>query len=128
MEGEKIKVNSYKDLIAWQKAMDLVVKVYALTKTFPTDERFGLISQMNRAAVSIPSNIAEGWGRNSTQNYIQFLRISRASLFEIETQLEIAQRLNFISPNDFKILNKEIDSLSKVLNGLINSISKKLTP
>ena len=69
-------VNSYKELIVWQKSIILVGKIYSLTKKFPNDERFGLISQLNRASVSIPANIAEGWGRESRKNYIQFLRIS----------------------------------------------------
>ena len=77
-------VNSYKELIIWQKSMVLVSKVYSLTKKFPNDEKYGLVSQLNRASVSIPANIAEGWGRESRKNFVQFLRISRGSLFELE--------------------------------------------
>jgi four helix bundle protein len=90
-------INSFKDLIVWQKSMELVEKVYKITESFPTKEQFGLISQMRRAAVSIPSNIAEGYGRNSTGSYIQFLSIARGSLLELETQLELSKRLNFIN-------------------------------
>jgi len=78
-------VNSYKELIVWQKSIAMVTQIYTLTRSFPAEEKFGLASQLNRAAVSIPSNIAEGWGRESAKNYLQFLRISRGSLMETET-------------------------------------------
>ncbi len=71
------KINSYKDLIVWQKSIALVTEIYKLTKTFPAEEKFGIVNQLNRAVVSIPANIAEGWGRESSKNYLQFLRISR---------------------------------------------------
>jgi four helix bundle protein len=76
---ENKKIESYKDLIVWQKGIELVNEIYVLTKMFPKEEMFGLTNQMRRAAVSIPANIAEGWGRNSTKSYIQFVRISRGS-------------------------------------------------
>jgi len=82
-----IALKSYKELIVWQKSMTLVKELYKLTESFPENEKFGLTSQMRRASISIPSNIAEGWGRLSRKNYIQFLRISRGSLFELETQI-----------------------------------------
>jgi len=87
------KINSYKDLIAWQKGVALVSDIYKTTKTFPESEKFGMCSQLQRAAVSIPSNIAEGWGRKHTKNYLQFLRISRASLYEVETLLNNCKQL-----------------------------------
>jgi len=87
-------LKSYKELLVWQKSMMLVSKIYELTRKLPEDERFGLISQMRRSSVSIPSNIAEGWGRLSRKNYIQFLRISRGSLYELETQILITKQLN----------------------------------
>ena len=93
---ENKKIESYKDLIVWQKGIDLVKNVYTITKSFPKEEMFGLTNQMRRASVSIPANIAEGWGRNSTKNYIQFVRISRGSLFELETLLVIAKNQNYI--------------------------------
>ena len=71
------KINSYKDLIVWQKSIALVTEIYKLTKTFPAEEKFGIVNQLNRAVESIPANIAEGWGRESSKNYLQFLRISR---------------------------------------------------
>jgi four helix bundle protein len=89
-------ISSYKELLVWQKAIVLVSKVYAVTKRFPSDEKFGLVSQINRAVVSIPANIAEGWGRQSRKNYIQFIRISRGSLFELETLIIIAKNEHFI--------------------------------
>tara|TARA_B100000809_G_scaffold138551_1_gene136164 strand:+ start:31082 stop:31348 length:267 start_codon:yes stop_codon:yes gene_type:complete len=82
-------LKTYKELIVWQKSILLVKEIYALVISFPEDEKFGLTSQIKRAFVSIPSNIAEGWGRASRKNYIQFLRISRGSLYEVETQLII---------------------------------------
>lgn len=91
-----MQVRSYKDLIVWQKAMDLVELVYHLTKLFPKDEQYGLSNQLRRAAVSIPSNIAEGQARNSTAEFRNFLSIARGSLAELETQLLIAERLNYI--------------------------------
>ncbi|MHB8918536.1 MAG: four helix bundle protein, partial [Desulfocucumaceae bacterium] len=90
-------MESYKELEVWQKAITLVIELYKLTKCFPQEERYGLISQIQRAGVSVPANIAEGWGRGSTKEYIQYLRVSRGSLAELETHLIIAQKLNYIS-------------------------------
>jgi len=88
-------IGGYKDLIAWQKGMDLVVAVYGLTKAFPSDERFGLTAQVRRAAVSIPSNIAEGYSRKGKRDYLRFLEIALGSANEVETQLMAAMRLGF---------------------------------
>jgi len=90
-------MRGYKDLLVWQKGMDLVVAVYKLTKTFPTTELYGLTSQMQRAVVSIPSNIAEGHALKQTQAYVRHLAIASGSLAELETQLEIANRLGYLS-------------------------------
>ncbi|MGN0854737.1 MAG: four helix bundle protein [Kiritimatiellia bacterium] len=87
----------YKDLIVWQKGMELVEEVYRLIKAFPADERFRLGAQLSRAVVSVPSNIAEGYGRGSSSDYAHFLSIARSSLYEVETQLEIALRLGYLS-------------------------------
>ena len=95
-------MKSYRDLIVWQKSMDLVTLVYKMTVQFPADEKFGLISQIKRSAISIPSNIAEGYGRNYRKDYSRFLQIARGSLFENQTQLEIAVNLSFIKKEDFK--------------------------
>ena len=94
---QKNSIKSYQDLIVWQKAIDLVVQVYATTRTFPKDELYGLNSQMRRAAVSVPSNIAEGHSRASTGEFKQFLGHARGSLAELETQLTIAAKLGYLS-------------------------------
>ncbi len=91
------KINSYKDLIAWQKAMEMVAAVYQVTAKYPADERFGLVSQSCRAAVSVPSNIAEGYGRRTKADYVRFLDVARGSANEIETQLLIAVRLGLVT-------------------------------
>ncbi|MBY8963847.1 four helix bundle protein [Flavobacterium sp. D11R37] len=116
-------VQSYKDLLVWQKGIQLVKLVYTVLQDFPKDEVFGLQSQMKRAAVSIPSNIAEGWGRSSKPNYIQFLRIARGSLFELETQLIIAKELGFVGELKFNELISLITEESKMLNAFIRTLS-----
>lgn len=115
-------VNSYKELIVWQKSIILVGKIYSLTKKFPNDERFGLISQLNRASVSIPANIAEGWGRESRKNYVQFLRISRGSLFELETLLIISANEGFIIPESFKEISIYTDEVSRMIVSMIKKL------
>jgi four helix bundle protein len=90
-----MSTSSYKDLIAWQKGMELVVAIYDATETFPSQEQFGLISQLRRAAVSVPSNIAEGKAHHSNRDFVRFLRHSRGSLAEIETQVLIAQQRKY---------------------------------
>ena len=112
-------VSSYHDLIAWQKAMDLVVSVYRATKILPDNERFGLIAQMRRCAVSIPSNIAEGWGRGDSQDFTRFLTIGRGSLFELSTQVEVCQRLKF--RGEWGALLNQADEVGRILQGLIKS-------
>jgi four helix bundle protein len=103
-------MNSFRDLIVWQKAMGLVKIIYDVTNNFSSSERYGLTDQIRRSAVSIPSNIAEGYGRGSTNDYIRFLTIARGSLFELETQAEIGLSLNYMSDTDFKIvINQSIE-------------------
>ncbi len=123
MEG---KIGTYKDLIVWQKAILLVTDVYKLTKTFPQDDRFGLVSQLNRAVISVPSNIAEGWGRELSKNYLQFLRVSRGSLMEAETMILISKNLNYIDEKEFKEISKKIEEVGKILQGLIKSVQQKI--
>lgn len=118
----KIKINSYKDLIVWQKAMELVVKVYELTDKFPKEEIYGLTSQMRRAAISIPSNIAEGTCRGTRKDYRQFLLIAYGSCSELETQLEIAKRLNKTKNLEYKYLNNLSLEVLKILNSIINKL------
>jgi four helix bundle protein len=113
---------SFKDLIAWRKAMDLVTEVYRLTRSFPRDELYGLTNQLRRAAVSVPSNIAEGQARFSRKEFHHFLSHARGSLVEIETQLMIAQNLEYLSKRDVASLLDKAAELGKILNGLIASI------
>ncbi|MCX6257107.1 MAG: four helix bundle protein [Bacteroidia bacterium] len=115
-------VKSYKDLLIWQRSMDLVESIYQNTEEFPSKEIFGLISQMRRAAVSVPSNIAEGYGRQSTGSYSQFLLIARGSLFELETQIEICLRLKYFKKVESEKLLSEILEISKMISSLISKL------
>lgn len=107
---------SYKQLIVWQKSMELVLLVYALTVTFPRDELYGLSSQMRRAAVSIPSNIAEGSYRNSRKEYLRFLYIAFGSGAELETQVEIAKMLGYAKGNSLVSMSGLLDEVMRMLN------------
>lgn len=118
-------VKSYRDLIAWQKAMDLVVAVYRATEAFPACEQFGLTNQMRRAATSVPSNIAEGQGRATTKDYVHFLHIVRGSLQELETQLQLAQRLSFASESEVQCHLSLCDEVSRLVSGHINSLAPR---
>ncbi len=120
------KINTYKDLIVWQKSIVLVTDIYSITRNFPMEEKFGLVNQLNRAVVSIPTNIAEGWGRESSKNYLQFLRISRGSLMEVETLILISKNLNYINDEQHKIITNGIEEVGKILQGLIKSIQQKI--
>ncbi|HVN17420.1 MAG TPA: four helix bundle protein [Dongiaceae bacterium] len=113
----------YKDLIAWQKAMELVTMIYDATEKFPSHELFGLVSQLRRAAVSVPSNIAEGRAHYSNRDFVRFLRHARGSLAEIETQVLIAQQRRYLDPATTAKLTDKIDELGRILSGLINSLS-----
>jgi four helix bundle protein len=114
-------INSYKDLLIWQKGIDIAINLYELVEDFPKEEIYAFTSQLKRASISISSNIAEGYGRNSTQSYIHFLCISRGSLFELETQLIIANRLKFIKNETlFSELMNQITEESKMINSFIN--------
>jgi four helix bundle protein len=113
---------SYRDLIAWQKAMDLVTAMYRVTATFPKEELYGLTSQLRRAAVSVPSNIAEGQGRHGMAEFRHFLRQANGSLMELETQITIAERLCYINPDTAGRLLGDSAEVGKILNGLIKSL------
>ena len=115
--------NSYRDLIIWQKSMDLTKLVYQITYSFPKDEIYGLTSQIRRSAVSIPSNIAEGRGRNSNKEFIRFLQISLGSLYELQTQLELAVSFNYVDNID--IINRLSFEIEKMINSFINSKREK---
>ena len=116
---------SYKDLIAWQKSMELVTAVYRETTSFPKNELFGLTSQLRRAAVSIPSNIAEGQGRLSEKEFRHFLGQARGSLMEVETQLQIAENLGYLGKEPKRILTEACAEVGRILNGLLASVSKQ---
>jgi four helix bundle protein len=111
--------NSYRDLIIWQKSMDLTKMVYQITYSFPKDEVYGLTSQIRRCAVSIPSNIAEGRGRNSNKEFIRFLQISLGSLYELQTQLELAVSFKYV--NNIDTINGLALEIEKMINSFIRS-------
>jgi four helix bundle protein len=115
---EEIRIKSYKDLLVWQSGIQLVKEVYLLTQQFPGEEKFGLVSQMRRAAVSVPSNIAEGQARRSTAEFMQFLSISQGSLAELETQLIVSIELGFCSHDGTSELFGAIHRLQKMLHSL----------
>jgi len=121
------EIRSYRDLIVWQKAMVLVTEIYSATKGFPKDEQFGIVSQIRRCNVSIPSNIAEGYGRQSTADYLRFLKIARGSLFELQTQIEISKNLDYLSNENSSQLNQKSIEIEKMLAALIRSISRTNT-
>ena len=115
---------THKDLEVWKRSMDLVEDVYKLMKQLPESEKYGLISQIKRSSISIPSNIAEGAARGSTKEFIRFLDIASGSLSELETQLLLVQRLGFTNSNDS--LEDQINSIGKMLYGLKLSLKKKI--
>jgi four helix bundle protein len=118
---------NYRDLIAWQKAMDLVEMVYKATGQFPKEELYGLTNQLRRAVVSIPSNIAEGQGRNSRNDFRRFLTISHGSLREVETQILIAERLQYLNQAQIEPLMNLSSEVGRLINGLCNSIDGQET-
>ena len=118
-------MTNYKKLEAWILSMETIKEIYDLTKTYPRNENYDLISQTNRAAVSIASNIAEGMGRNYQKDTIQFLHIARGSAYEVETLLNVAQLVRILDQEPFNILNKKIERNIQVLNGLIRYLEQK---
>jgi four helix bundle protein len=125
MESIRRRVSSYRDLVVWQKAVDLVTEVYTATSSFPREEAFGLTAQMRRCAVSVPSNIAEGQGRATKGEFIQFLSHARGSLFELETQLHIAGRLGYLPSECREGLRVRAGEVARILNGLLTSLGAK---
>ena len=116
----------YSDLKVWQKSMDMAVDIYTMVKGLPREELYGLSDQMRRAAVSVPSNIAEGHQRSSTRDYIRFLNIAKGSLGEIETQIILCKRLGYIGDNKQMELLLRCEEIGKMLSGLITNLQKKL--
>ena len=115
-------IQDYKELDVWRKSITFTTDIYNLTAGFPPTERYGLTSQIRRAATSIPANIAEGWGRGSTGEYIQFLTVARGSLLELETHLIIARNLGLITPEEFDTASPPINDIGKMLNRLIGAL------
>ena len=120
-------MKTYRDLLVWQKSMALVTEIYKLSKSFPKDETYGLTSQMKRCAVSIPSNMAEGYGRNSTSEYIRFLHIATGSLYELQTQAEIALNLQYLNKIDFDKLYESSREIERMLSSLTRKLNDKQT-
>ncbi|CAM3324156.1 four helix bundle protein [Empedobacter stercoris] len=119
-------MKTHKNLEVWQKAIAFVTDVYNQTGNFPKEEIYGLVSQLRRSAVSVPSNIAEGAARQSNKEYIQFLYVALGSLMELDTQLSIANNLNFLSDESLNDLQSKTDEIGKMLNGLIKYRKSKL--
>ena len=122
MNESRAPLKSYRELTVWQRAMELVEQTYLMTKSFPDDERFGLVSQMRRAAVSIPANIAEGYGRKHRLEYIHHLSMARGSLFEWETHMDIAVRLQFVTDQHAHPVLALAQEVNKMLNALIAAL------
>lgn len=120
-----MKSSNYKDLIVWQKSMDLVVEIYEAVQKLPQSERFELSSQIRRAAVSIPRNIAEGQSRNSVKEFKNFLGIARGSVSELETQLLLAIRINLLTESDVQKCLSLIDEIQRMLSALLNNLQKE---
>lgn len=122
LASQRGRTRHYRDLIAWQKAMVLAKRVYVVTESFPSDERFGLTVQMRRSAVSVPSNIAEGHGRLSDRMLRNFLGNARGSLFELETQTMLASDLGFMKQEDVDALIEQSGEVARILNGLLKTL------
>jgi four helix bundle protein len=123
-----VSIKSYKDLVVWQKSIRLVKDVYHLTKTFPGDERFGLVSQRRRAALSVPSNLPEGHARHTPGEFIQFISHAEGSLAELETQTIVAVELGFCPAESASTLNKSIHEIQKMASALRRSRCSPLAP
>ena len=117
---------TFRDLIAWQKAMALVVDVYRATASFPSTERYRLVDQLCRAAVAIPSDLAEGKGRLSKKEFIQMVARARGSSYEVQTQLEAAYKLGYLADAAFDVLIEKASEVSRLLNGLIKNLQKQI--
>ena len=120
--AEKQKLQTFKDLIAWQKSYELCLKIYKLTEYLPKSEQFGLISQLKRGSSSIPSNIAEGYNRRTKQDYLRFLYMAYGSLAELETQLLLCKDLNYIRYEPFKEVKGAQEEVQRIMLGLIRSL------
>lgn len=122
---KEIKIKSYRDLIVWQKSISLSTRIYEITAAYPASEQFGLTSQTRRSSVSVGANIAEGYGRNSTQDYIRFLNIACGSLFELQTLMIIARNLKLLDDKKYTEMDKETREIERMLCSLIQKLSSK---
>lgn len=120
-------INSYRDLLAWQKGIELTEAIYRISKCFPPEELYGLTNQVRRAAVSVPSNIAEGAGRNTSGEFVRSIGHSRGPLFELETQLIVAERVRYLSPPELRPLFDLTDEIGRLTAGLVRSLSDQNT-
>jgi four helix bundle protein len=123
---EQLSRLSHKDLILWQKAMDLAERVYQVSTAIPRSELFGLVSQLRRAGTSVPSNIAEGSARRSTKEFIYFLRVARGSMAELETQLLLAHRVGYLPDSEVAELQNLIDEIGRILNTVVAGLHRRL--
>jgi len=119
------KINSFKDLVVWRRSLEMTKAIYVMTKQLPESEKFGLVSQIRRASVSVSSNIAEGWGVSITGNYLHHLRIAYSSLCEVETQLIIIEELNLVAQSELIESKNLLSETSKMLKSLILSLETK---
>ena len=127
MNGDKTngRVTDYRDLHVWTESMSLAANIYGITRDFPRDELFGMVTQMRRAAASVPANIAEGFGREHTRSFIQFLRVAQGSLKELETHVLLSERAGLLQPNSSVVLMGQCGTVGKMLRALIRSLTRK---
>ena len=125
VESQRTRIRSYRELKVWQRSMDLTVRTYEFTGQFPSEEKYGLISQMRRAASSVPANIAEGQARRSTKEFLQMLGIARGSLAELETFVTLSERLGLIRSETSDSLLEDCAEINRMMNGLMRTLSNK---
>jgi four helix bundle protein len=118
-------MHNFKELKVWQKAVDLAVKIYTITKSFPQEEKFGLVSQMRRAGVSVPSNIAEGCAKTSSKSFVNSLEVSLGESFELETQMIISERVGILDPETAREMESDLTEVQRMIMGLKNSLESK---
>ena len=125
VRGVRVGIKSYRDLLVWQRAMDLTAECYRIAKLFPTTEQYGLSSQMRRSAVSVPANVAEGHGRRHIREYLQHLSVARGSLMEVETHLLLATKLGFVKTDETATALSLSDETSRMLSGLAEKLRRR---
>ncbi len=125
VEKQRTSIQSYRDLKVWQRAMDMTVRTYEITRRFPAEEQYGLVSQMRRAAASVPANIAEGQARRSPKEFLQMLGIARGSLAELETFVSLSERLGLIGSEIGGSVLEECAEINRMINGLMRALSNR---